>query len=707
MTDLYRNLADLLTVDSVAVLREAAGPANLPLTLHSIARASIGHESIAGRLGADRLRQTVQNLSSAEPEATMFKDAALSLMIDCGRAFQAQSQSPEARLSPAQFLSGILLLQGEGEPDPTPADVRSVQRALVAAGITLEILLSPSKSASFIYAPLGYGEDMCGTASRQSECPVFGQDKLLGDIAVRLRHSSVCLIGEPGVGKSAVVRGLAWHIQNSSAFLTPSMRTWRIVAITRSDLLAGTNDRGGLEKRIKDLLDHVRMNPQVILFLDEVHSLLDTQDKNGSAIVNALKPAMADHRAPLRIISATTDREYERHVMPDEALNSRLAPTFVVPEASEEATVRILDALLPSLTPAGLRSHGGRVLEDGILPFIACLSGRYQRLDCQPRKSIRLLSSILQRKDYEVELGRHGSVTVDRPFVLRIARELWKVNVTREDPAFWKQFHAALLEVAPSQAEAARGIAAFFLRTSRRQRAPQPVGTPLARILVLHEGGRERLSLENLLSVIRRSLFDDERAGEHEDMREFSQTNCRTRFVGSPPGYVGHGETRTVLSKVRSRPQGGVLHLINANTANGEVIPDMLALLEGGGRDSAGRPVEASQWVMVLSVRIEAGKPGMDVYELARLAEMDERILNVMDLVFRLEHEAAPAGAPSFELLVNDWLKRGVALPDDRSSFQAEFEQWALTSDLPPDRFLDQYFQRFAETEVSPFIPHP
>ncbi|MGB8170493.1 MAG: AAA family ATPase [Chthoniobacteraceae bacterium] len=660
------------------------------MDLADIVACCLGHPSIQEGVSTERTVRFTENLRATPATKKIHGEAAIDLVIKAGRAFQARVETTRP-MSPKDLVAGVLIRSGgdsEGE--------KRIYDALIHAGIDLGALLANPQRASSIYQPLGYGVDCCAAMAGVAECPLFGLQDLLINLAIRLRGGSACLIGEPGVGKSAVVNGLAWHIAHGSPFILGDMRKWRIVSISRSDLLAGTSERGGLETRIGALITHLAESPEVILFLDEVHSLLDAQDKNGAHIINALKPAMADLRAPLRLIAATTDREFERHIMPDEALNSRLAPTFVIPEASPEATVAILNSLLPRLLPRVAKAAG--VAPDlALLRSMVELSARYQRLDCQPRKSIRLLNWILQRKDYQLEQDpTNASPEITHSFVLESARELWKINITREDPAFWSRLHGALLAEAPAQAACCRSIAAFFLRATRRQLAPRPIGTPLSRILILHDGGHSALSLDAMLAVLRRSMFDDERAGEREDLREFSHAVSRTRFVGAPPGYTGFGETRTVLAKVRSRPQGGVLILANPEAAHPELEPDLLALLEGTARDSAGRPVEASQWVMVLTMRTPA----------ADTEPLSLTLRAAMDLVCLLAPEEETSASPSFEDLVLKWRTRGIPLPADIQQFSAEFGAFTRGRNVSPDAALDEYFQAIAEREIaSPIQP--
>lgn len=681
-----------------ASLVEATGEGARKLTLPGMVAASLGRMQTVGLLTADSQVKLENELRQLEVACRTSPMEALAMLLRCGEAFARQTQTAPERLSPLQFVTGMLLWTQD-----RPADVVDVQRAFDRAGLQLQKLLAPpQKTPSYVYEPLGYGRDLCAVEATVPECPLYGQEDLLVDVAVRLQDQSVCLIGEPGVGKSAFVRGLAWHLTHPEVggFVVPSMQHWRIVSLSRADLIAGASGRGTLEQRLKELLAHLAQHPEVILFCDEVHALLDARDVEGVMIINALKPALADARSRLRVIVATTDREYERHLKPDEALCSRFGPTFLVPETDEEATLRILRSVRRSLAvlPGGRRVE----IDEDCLRFIVTLSNRYQRQDCQPRKSIDLLRLIISRKKYDQERVEGEPVPpVDRAYVLTLARVLWKIKLTNEEPGYWQGVLRAMTVAAPAQEDGALAVVSLLLRLSRGHGSMRPVGTPLVRLLVLHRGGQEALALERLLSVLRCQLFDDDRAGTREDMREFGTEISRLRLVGAPPGYLGFGETVTALSKIRSRSQGGVLHLAHfaPELPHPTVQTDLQALLSGTMRDSAGRPVDVSQWIIICSAQIpdsmEAAPEALAaaVFPASLAAQMDHLVL--------LAPEESASGSPGWESLLADWRARGLPLPGDEAGLREQFDDWAQRTGLPPDRFLDHYFQAAAECELA------
>lgn len=699
-----KTLEEMLSFELAECIQKAIAGAGHATNLGTVVVRCLGHRNLLALVGPERAAAASKQLSQLNL-GPLTQDAFVPLICELASTFHKKTGANRAA-TPADFLAGVLYSKNHPSPE-----VQAVRQVLLAIGLLLDELLL-GKSSGYLYEPLGYGEDLNSIMGTVPECPVIGMEDLLERFAVRLRYNSVCLIGEPGVGKSAVVRGLVWHVTHGSSFIVESMRHWRFVALSRSDLLAGTGDRGDFEERLKGLLEHLRLNPHVRVFFDEVHSLLDAHEKTSAQIINALKPAMADPRNPLRFIAATTDREYERHIMPDEALHSRFSPTLLVPEASEAATEQILKRTAPSLIPRAAAERGLAVGED-LFRFMIELSGKYQRLDCFPRKAVRLLRETIEQKAYRMERYPGEAAFVDREFILETARQSWGVNVSREEPGFWQGLHQELRVAAPSQYAAAEALAAFFLRASRRQVAPRPAGTPAARMVLIQPDHRSQLSLARLLSVLRQRLFGDDKAGEREDFREFSTELSRTRLVGAPPAYAGFGESRTIFAKIRARPQGGVLMLANYEYTHPSLEPDILALLQGTARDSAGRPVDASHWVVVLTATGSA-----DVLTFSNEGRNDiaglssngftPAVLEQMDLVLPLAVEAESSEAPLHALLL-EWEERGVQLPTAIKENLPALEHVMTTQGLSPERVLENYLQLHAQEEIreSPSLVQP
>ena len=212
---------------------------------------------------------------------------------------------------------------------------------------------------------------------------------------------SAVIVGEPGVGKSALLYGFAFHIvRNTRPLIPPDMDGLTLVSLSPVNLLSGTGARGELESRLDTMLGFFRKNPTVVPIFDEIHTLLDTDDPTARTVATALKPPMA--RGEFRCIGATTDKEYARFIASDEALNSRFT-RLLVPEPDHEMAVQIISGTIGNILPK--KSMSALTIEPEAISTAVSLSARYQRNDRLPRKAIRLLRMSWTAKLYSLQTG--------------------------------------------------------------------------------------------------------------------------------------------------------------------------------------------------------------------------------------------------------------------------------------------------------------
>jgi ATP-dependent Clp protease ATP-binding subunit ClpA len=293
---------------------------------------------------ADKAKAALAGLIANLPQADPTAIGTIDFLDQVTEPTLRQAKDLNATLvSPLLFLAGALTATEWRNPDSLHA-----QQVLRQAGVSLDNLCrapAPGAISDWTFGSLGYGLDLTAKArsSAWSTCPLVGMQRELQRVVVELdSRNSVMLLGEPGVGKSAIVEGLAWHIAQRTRPLIPSdMDDWTIVSISRDNLLADSALQGQLEQRLQKLLSFLRTQPNVIPFFDEVHSLFDSQNETAKKVTNSLKPAMSS--GEFCCIAATTDREYGRFVAGDEALTSRFS-RLLLPEPTVSEANQILEA---------------------------------------------------------------------------------------------------------------------------------------------------------------------------------------------------------------------------------------------------------------------------------------------------------------------------------------------------------------------------
>ena len=528
-----------------------------------------------------------------------------------------------------------------------------------------------------------HGRDLTAAARDGALDPVVGRaeeiDAVLEVLARRTKNNPV-LLGDPGVGKTAIVEGIAARIVAGE--VPEGLRDLRVVALDLAGMVAGTKYRGEFEQRLTSVIDEVvAARRSVVVFVDELHAVVGAGAAEGGAMDagTILKPALA--RGELQMIGATTLREYRRHIERDPALERRFEPVRV-PEPTVEQTVAILRGLRERY-----ERHHGVVISDGALDAAAVLSDRYVRDRFLPDKAIDLIDRAAARVRLRAPAPPAGpAVGLEERFEqLTRARD---IAVDAEDyeraEALTRELDAVAAQLATARdAPPDAGARPELTRDDVAAAVSRATGIPVARVDAVGAADRERLlgleaelarrvvgqdaAVEAVADAVRsgraglaapgrptgsllfvgppgvgktelaRALSDALHGGEpvRFDMGEFADAASLTRLLGAPPGHVGHDEPGQLTEALRRDPYA-VLLFDEVEKAHREVTGALLALLDAGRlTDSHGRSVDATHAVVVLTSNLGAelilAAPGGDV-EAAR-----EPVLALARVVLRPE----------------------------------------------------------------------
>lgn len=486
-----------------------------------------------------------------------------------------------------------------------------------------------------------YCEDLTRKAREGKIDRIVGRDSEIErviQILSRRTKNNPCLIGEPGVGKTAIAEGLALRI--AAGNVPQRLKNKEIQLLDLTSLVAGTQFRGQFESRIKGLVSEIKENGNIILFIDEVHSLVGTGDNEGAMnAANILKPALS--RGEVQVIGATTFNEYRKYIEKDSALERRFQPVKV----GEPTIAQSIDVI------AGVKgyyeAHHRVIVDDDIVRKTVVLSERYITDRFLPDKAIDLLDescacAALRNKNME----RHDKLEDERQKLLirkdaltnadevnyeqlaevntslaRIDSDLKEIDpetlvskVTEEDIAkvieLWTGIPASrikenelskladleneLKKKIIGQDEAVKALASA-IRRSRVQISPRR--RPASFIFV----GPTGVGKTELVKVLSKELFDTPETLIRLDMSEFMEKHSVSKIIGSPPGYVGYDEAGQVTEKVRRRPYS-VLLFDEIEKAHPDVLNILLQILdEGRVTDAHGRTVNFENTVIIMT----------------------------------------------------------------------------------------------------------
>ena len=411
--------------------------------------------------------------------------------------------------------------------------------------------------------------------------PLVGREAELDrivSILLRKTKNNPVLIGEAGVGKTAIVEGLAARIVQGR--VPPDLQGKRVYSLSVASLVAGTKYRGEFEDKLKKIVDECREDGDILLFIDELHTIVGAGGAEGAVDAsNILKPPLA--RGEIRIIGATTPKEYRTSVEADSALERRFQPV-TVGEPSAAESRRILTGIRGEYE----RFHGLKIT-DGAISAAVALSERYLPFRRFPDKAIDLIDEAAGSKRME---GGKRLTAAD------VARTLGRMTGVPVDGALrvCERVSHALAGGLFGQDEARDRIAAAFETAD----CASPNGAPLCSLLLY---GPEGCGKTHAASLLAEAVGGGAEGLLRFDMSEFTEPHAVSRLIGSPAGYVGFDEGGALTEAVRRNPYA-VIVFENVTRASAEVRALLLRILEGGGlRDATGLHVPFGNTVVVLT----------------------------------------------------------------------------------------------------------
>ena len=537
-----------------------------------------------------------------------------------------------------------------------------------------------------------YGRDLTESARKGELDPVIGRDteiQRIVQILIRRTKNNPVLIGEPGVGKSSVVEGLAQRIVTGNV---PSMLlNKRVISLDISSMVAGSKYRGEFEERLKNTLTEIRRAGDVLLFVDEMHTLVGAGSAEGSLdAANILKPALA--RGEVQCIGATTLDEYRKHIEKDAALERRFQPVHVGEPTAEEAL-----AILHGLRERYEKHHQVHITDEALEAAVS-LSDRYIADRFLPDKAIDLMDEACSRvriaafttppdlraqeKELECIEAEKQNAAAQQDFEAAAAlrdrkralteeierkRAAWNARqaehtgeVTEEDIAAVVSGWTGIPVTKMTQSEAERllhleevlhqrvigqeeAISAISRAIRRARAGLKDPKRPIGSFIFLGPTG---VGKTELCRALGEAMFGDENAIIRVDMSEYMEKHAVSRMVGSPPGYVGHEEGGQLTEAVRRKPYSVVL-LDEVEKAHPDVFNILLQILEDGRlTDSTGRVVSFRNTIIVMTSNAGAhdisnsrslGFGAKSVADVSNYGTLREAVMKAVKDVFRPE----------------------------------------------------------------------
>ena len=515
-----------------------------------------------------------------------------------------------------------------------------------------------------------YSRDLTQMAAEGKLDPVVGREKEISrliQILSRRTKNNPCLVGEPGVGKTAIAEGLAQRILAGS--VPETIKDKRLVVLDLSGMVAGSKYRGEFEERIRKVVDEVRENQGILLFIDELHTIIGAGGAEGALDAsNILKPSLS--RGELQIIGATTLEEYRKYIEKDAALERRFQPVTVEEPSEEEAyeilkglrpyyerhhKVEISDEALEAAVKMSVRYINDRFLPDKAIDLIDEAASKVQLSGYQASSEIEDLSreiqEILQEKERAIKTGylslakecqekqkeaearleqlqvkeekknQRKSGKVDEKAVASIVSDWTKIPVqrltegeTRRLAQLEKELHKRVI----GQEEAVHAVSQAVKRGRVGLKDPN---CPIGSFLFLGPTGVGKTELSKALA---QAVFGSEQAMIRVDMSEYMEKHSVSKLIGSPPGYVGYDEGGQLSEKVRRNPYSVIL-FDEIEKAHPDVFNILLQVLDDGHiTDAHGRKVDFKQTIIIMTSNAGA-QAIVEPKQLGFISQKDEK----------------------------------------------------------------------------------
>ena len=544
-------------------------------------------------------------------------------------------------------------------------DIVDTIRTILGSSDSVSHSAEDRKDNSSLGELADFGTDLNESAKQGKIDPVIGRDKEIArviQILSRRTKNNPVLIGEPGVGKTAIAEGLAQRIVNGN--VPEILRNKRIISLSISSMLAGAKYRGEFEERLKKAIDEVQKHNDMIIFIDEIHTLVGAGATEGAMdAANIIKPALA--RGEFQVVGATTLDEYKKHIEKDAALERRFQPVLVG-EPSEEDALEILKGLRDRYEAF----HKAKITDEALAAAVS-LSSRYITDRFLPDKAIdvvdeaaskvrmKVFSAAPDVKALETQLAdvkkeKEAAVTAQefekaaemRDEEKRIEKEIndkkkaakensdAKLVVTDEDIASvvaqWTGIPVS--KIAQEESESLlhleeelhkrvigqdEAVVAVSKAVRRARAGLKDPKRPIGSFLFLGPTGVGKTELARALAV---ALFGDETAMIRLDMSEYMEKHTVSRLVGAPPGYVGYEEGGQLTDAVRRKPYSVIL-LDEVEKAHADFFNILLQVLDDGRlTDSQGRTVDFRNTVIIMTSNLGAKALRKDSPELGFLA---------------------------------------------------------------------------------------
>ena len=515
-----------------------------------------------------------------------------------------------------------------------------------------------------------YSRDLTQMAAEGRLDPVVGREKEISrliQILSRRTKNNPCLVGEPGVGKTAIAEGLAQRI--IAGTVPETIQDKRLVVLDLSGMVAGSKYRGEIEERIRKVVDEVRENQGILLFIDELHTIIGAGGAEGALDAsNILKPSLS--RGELQIIGATTLEEYRKYIEKDAALERRFQPVTVEEPSEEEAyeilkglrpyyekhhRVEILDEALEAAVKMSVRYINDRFLPDKAIDLIDEAASKVRlsgyRVFSEGEDLSREIQEILQEKEHAIKAGNltlakecqekqkraearlellrakeekktHKKAgKVDEKAVASIVSDWTKIPVqrltegeTRRLAQLEKELHKRVI----GQEEAVHAVSQAVKRGRVGLKDPN---RPIGSFLFLGPTGVGKTELSKALA---QAVFGSEQAMIRVDMSEYMEKHSVSKLIGSPPGYVGYDEGGQLSEKVRRNPYSVIL-FDEIEKAHPDVFNILLQVLDDGHiTDAHGRKVDFKQTIIIMTSNAGA-QAIVEPKQLGFISQKDEK----------------------------------------------------------------------------------